>query len=172
MTRKMGTTDIETELLEVQSDLFRFALKLTREENRAMDLLQETNIKALIGSGGYRPGTCFKSWVFTIMYHSFINQCRREQAMETVENPCYILPTGSTVEDCLLCDYSGFATDIERAVNSLPLIYREVFREFLAGRKYSEIAEALQLALGTVKSRINISRIYLRLFLDGYRSSL
>ncbi len=168
----METTDIETELLEVQSDLFRFALKLTREENRAMDLLQETNIKALIGSGGYRPGSCFKSWVFTIMYHSFINQCRREQAMETVENPCYILPAGSTVEDCLLCDYSGFATDIERAVNSLPPIYREVFREFLAGRKYSEIAEALQLALGTVKSRINISRIYLRLFLDGYRSSL
>ena len=168
----METTDIETELLEVQSDLFRFALKLTREENRAMDLLQETNIKALIGSGGYKPGTCFKSWVFTIMYHSFINQCRREQAMETVEDPCYILPTGSTAADCLLCDYSGFETDIERAVNSLPPIYREVFREFLAGRKYSEIAETLQLALGTVKSRINISRIYLRLFLDGYRSSL
>ena len=137
-----------------------------------MDLLQETNIKALIGSSGYKPGTCFKSWVFTIMYHSFINQCRKEQAMETVENPCYILPTSSTVEDCLLCDYSGFATDIERAVNSLPPIYREVFREFLAGRKYSEIAEALQLALGTVKSRINISRIYLKLFLNGYRSSL
>ena len=168
----METTNIEAELLEVQSDLFRFALKLTREENRAMDLLQETNIKALIGSGGYKPGTCFKSWVFTIMYHSFINQCRREQAMETVESPFCILPAGGTMEDSLLCDYSGFETDIERAINSLPHIYREVFWEFLAGRKYSEIAEALQLALGTVKSRINISRIYLRLFLDGYRSSL
>ena len=168
----MGTTNIETELLAVQSDLLHFALKLTREENRAMDLLQETNIKALIGSGSYRPGTCFKSWVFTIMYHSFINLCRREQAMETVESPFCILPAGGTVVDYLLCDYSGFATDIERAVNSLPPIYREVFMEFLAGRKYSEIADALQLALGTVKSRINISRIYLRLFLNGYRSSL
>ena len=168
----METTNIETELLAVQSDLLHFALKLTREENRAMDLLQETNIKALIGSSGYKPGTCFKSWVFTIMYHSFINLCRKEQAMETVENPCYILPAGGTAVDCLLCDYSGFETDIERAVNSLPPIYREVFREFLAGRKYSEIAEALQLALGTVKSRINISRIYLRLFLNGYRSSI
>ena len=166
----METASIESELLAVQSDLLRFAIKLTREENRAMDLLQETNIKALIGSGSYRPGTCFKSWVFTIMYHSFINQCRKEQAMETVENPCYILPTGSTAVDCLHCDYSGFATDIERAVNSLPHIYREVFMEFLAGRKYSEIAELLQLALGTVKSRINISRIYLKLFLNGYRS--
>ncbi len=168
----METASIESELLAVQSDLLRFALKLTREENRAMNLLQETNIKALIGSGSYRPGTCFKSWVFTIMYHSFINQCRKEQAMETVESPFCILPAGGAIEDSLLCDYSGFETDIERAVNSLPPLYRVVFREFLAGRKYSEIAELLQLALGTVKSRINISRIYLKLFLNGYRSSL
>ena len=74
------------------------------------------------------------------------------------------------MEDSLLCDHSGFETDIERAINSLPPLYRVVFREFLAGRKYSEIAELLQLALGTVKSRINISRIYLKLFLNGYRS--
>ena len=90
--------------------------------------------------------------------------------METVESPFCILPAGGAIEDSLLCDYSGFETDIERAVNSLPPLYRVVFREFLAGRKYSEIAELLQLALGTVKSRINISRIYLKLFLNGYRS--
>lgn len=165
----METTDIEQELLGLQGDLMRFALRLTGDEDGAMDLLQETNLKVLVGHRKFVQGTCFRAWVFAIMHNSFRTLCRRENMRSVVENLYCIAPSGAGSEESLPCDYPGFAADIECAMASLPACYRYVIEEFLVGSKYCDIAVRLSLPIGTVKSRINIGRIYLRRFLGGYR---
>ena len=73
----MDTAKFRRELLEVQSELQRFAYKLTADKEEANDLLQETSLKALGNMDKYTPDTNFKGWVYTIMRNIFINNYRK-----------------------------------------------------------------------------------------------
>ena len=74
----MDTAKFRRDLLEVQSELQRFAYKLTADRDEANDLLQETSLKALGNMDKYAPDTNFKGWVYTIMRNIFINNYRKE----------------------------------------------------------------------------------------------
>ena len=75
----MKTVDFTQHLLNVQSELFRFAFKLTADREEANDLLQETSLKALDNEEKFTPDTNFKGWMYTIMRNAFINNCRTKQ---------------------------------------------------------------------------------------------
>ena len=68
----MKTVDFTQHLLNVQSELFRFAFKLTADREEANDLLQETSLKALDNEEKFTPDTNFKGWMYTIMRNIFI----------------------------------------------------------------------------------------------------
>ena len=69
----MRTASFTQNLLGMQSELHRFALKLTADKEEADDLLQETSLKALDNEDKYTPDTNFKGWMYTIMRNIFIN---------------------------------------------------------------------------------------------------
>ena len=69
----MNSITFQKDLLGVQSDLLRFAYKLTSDREEANDLLQETSLKALDNEDKYVPDTNFKGWMYTIMRNIFIN---------------------------------------------------------------------------------------------------
>ena len=73
----MKTVDFTQHLLNVQSELFRFAFKLTADREEANDLLQETSLKALDNEEKFTPDTNFKGWMYTIMRNIFINNYRK-----------------------------------------------------------------------------------------------
>ncbi|MBR5848574.1 MAG: RNA polymerase sigma factor, partial [Bacteroidaceae bacterium] len=73
----MDAAKFRRELLEVQSELHRFAYKLTADRDEANDLLQETSLKALDNMDKYMPDTNFKGWMYTIMRNIFINNYRK-----------------------------------------------------------------------------------------------
>ena len=68
----MKTVDFTQHLLSIQTELFRFAFKLTADREEANDLLQETSLKALDNEEKFTPDTNFKGWMYTIMRNIFM----------------------------------------------------------------------------------------------------
>ena len=158
-------------LLGLQSNLLNFAYQLTTSREAAQDLVQDTTLKVLDNEAKYVDNINFKGWVFTIMRNIFINNYRRQVRNATVVD---------TTEDLYhlnLSQESGFETpegsfaakEISAAINSFSDEYKDPFSMYIAGYKYSEIAEEMGLPLGTVKSRIFFARKRLQGMLKDYR---
>ncbi len=166
-----NSTTFQNELLSVQGDLLRFAYKLTADREEANDLLQETSLKALDNEDKYLPDTNFKGWMYTIMRNIFINNYRRavrEQTfVDTTDNLYHLnLPQNSGFEST---ESAYDLKEMHRIVNSLPREYKVPFSMHVSGFKYREIAEKLDLPLGTVKSRIFFTRQKLQAALKDFR---
>lgn len=167
----MKTVDFTQHLLSIQTELFRFAFKLTTDREEANDLLQETSLKALDNEEKFTPDTNFKGWMYTIMRNIFINNYRK-----TVRDQTFVDQTDNLFHLNLPQD-SGFDStegaydlkEIHRIVNALPKDYRVPFAMYVSGFKYREIAEKLGLPLGTVKSRIFFTRQRLQNDLKDFR---
>ena len=167
----MKTIDFTQQLVNVQSELFRFAFKLTADREDANDLLQETSLKALDNEEKYTPDTNFKGWIYTIMRNIFINNYRK-----TMRDQTFVDQTDNLFHLNLSQD-SGFDSteaaydlkEIHRTVNALPKEYRVPFAMYVSGFKYREIADKLGLPLGTVKSRIFFTRQKLQEELKDFR---
>ena len=125
----MKTVDFTQHLLSIQTELFRFAFKLTADREEANDLLQETSLKALDNEEKFTPDTNFKGWMYTIMRNIFINNYRK-----TVRDQTFVDQTDNLFHLNLPQD-SGFDStegaydlkEIHRIVNALPKDYRVPF---------------------------------------------
>ena len=167
----MKSLSFKKDLIDAQDELLRFALKLTTDREEAYDLLQETSLKALDNEEKYLPDTNFKGWMYTIMRNIFINNYRK-----VVRDQTFVDRTDSLYHLSLPQD-SGFEStegsydlkEMRRIVNALPKDYRVPFSMHVSGFKYREIAEKLNLPLGTVKSRIFFTRQKLQEELKDFR---
>ncbi len=156
----MKTFIFKDSLLSVQEELFRFAYKLTANREEANDLLQETSLKALDNEDKFIPDTNFRGWMYTIMRNIFINNYRKVVRDQTFVDHTDNLYHLNRSQDSGF-DHTESAYDlkeIHRAVNMLPKEYKVPFAMHMSGFKYREIAEKLNLPLGTVKSRIFFTR--------------
>lgn len=167
----MRTANFAQNLLSLQPELLNFAYKLTADHEEANGLLQETSLKALDNEDRYTDETNFKGWIYTIMRNIFINNYRktlRDQTyVDTTDNQ-YFLNQGIDIE----VDSTEVAYDlkeIRHIVNGLSKEYRVPFAMYVSGFKYREIADRLGLPLGTVKSRIYITRQKLQQDLKDFR---
>lgn len=157
-------------LVGLQGNLLSFAYQLTTNREAAEDLLQDTTLKALDNEEKYVDNVNFKGWIFTIMRNIFINNYRWTVRKATVIDQTEDLYHLNISQDSGLDTPEGsFAVkEISAAVNAFSPEYREPFSMFLAGYKYNEIAEKMNLPLGTVKSRIFFARKKLREQLKDY----
>ena len=167
----MKSLSFEKDLVGVQEELLRFAYKLTTDREEANDLLQETSLKALDNEDKYTPDTNFKGWMYTIIRNIFINNYRkvvRDQTfVDQTDNLYHInLPQDSGFEST---ESAYDLKEMRRVVNALPKEYRVPFAMHVSGFKYREIAEKLDLPLGTVKSRIFFTRQRLQEELKDFR---
>ncbi len=156
----MDAVKFRMELLEAQSSLQQFAYKLTGDKEDANDLLQETSLKALSNMDKYVPDTNFKGWLFTIMRNIFINSYRRvvrEQTFVDHSDNLYLLNQSEVDMDYIVENGYDFK-EIKRAIASLSYDMQQPFVMHISGYKYREIADKLKLPIGTVKSRIFLTR--------------
>ena len=154
----METRIFQNELMALQPSLERFAVSLTGNNDDAKDLVQETFLKALTYQDKYQDDTNLKAWTFTIMKNTFINSYRKMvkhgMVLDGSENQFLInsRPAQLTPES----DFSH--SEISRKINQLEPEFRIPFQMHTSGYKYKEIADRLDLKIGTVKSRIFFSR--------------
>ncbi len=130
-----------------QSAVRNFLRRLARNDvERANDLAQETFIKTYQALRSYRGAARFSTWLFRIAYHTFLNDERgRRSAVEFDEET----HGGATDTAAAIAT----ALDVDRALEQLPVRQRAVFDlHYKKGMTHSEIADALELPIGTVKS--------------------
>ncbi len=180
-TQNVVSEDFEAGVLAQLDSLYRTALRLTRNPQEAEDLVQETMLKAFRFADSYQRGTNLRAWLFRILNTSAINRFRK-QATHPVTTS---LPEGedfylynrirdmtgqelnAAAEDEVLSQYLD--EDVYRALNNLPLNFRmPVILADIEGLSYKEIAEALQIPIGTVMSRISRARRQLQQSLWEY----
>ena len=167
----MGTAKFQSNLMSLQANMLNFAYMLTSNRDDAYDLLQDTTLKALDNEDKFTEGTNFKGWVFTIMRNIFINNYRRGARQATVVDTTENLYLLNIAQDSGMetPDGSYSVSEISDSINDLPEEFRIPFSMHVAGYKYNEIAEHMQLPLGTVKSRIFFARKKLQQRFADYR---
>ena len=170
----MATDTFETEALSFLDALYRTALRMTRSEADAEDLVQETYIRAFRFRQQFTPGTNLKAWLFRILTNTFINSYRRRQAQpefteldDVDEFSLYRkmsdLRAASSSPDPETEFLSGIVdSEVTDALADLPEKFRNVVLLDVEGFSYKEIAEMLGIPIGTVMSRLHRGRKFLQ----------
>ncbi len=166
----MTTIQFQNSLTSMESKLYYFALSLTCNSDKAHDLVQETYLKALTYQNKFSSDTNLMAWIYTIMKNTFINEYRRTiKAKTTLEGQINRLQISFTKDDFYpSVDSIHAEKEIYKRIDLLEEEFREPFQLFLNGYKYKEIAEKLDLPVGTVKSRIFFTRKKLSRWLSDY----
>lgn len=160
----MSTVEFNQMLLNNTDFLKPFAFTLTRDNETARDLLQETMCRALSNREKYNVGTNIKAWLYTIMRNIFINNYRRKLKQniifDSTPNDFFIDYRQATVANN--AESALKLKEIHAAVEQLPAIFKSPFVLYFEGFKYHEIAHVLNEPLGTIKSRIHFARKLLK----------
>jgi RNA polymerase sigma-70 factor (ECF subfamily) len=158
----------ERDALPLLSGLYGAALRLTRNPADAEDLLQETYLRAYRGFGGFTEGTNLKAWLYRILTNTFINAYRKRQREPVTvledEIPDWYLydrmnEDGETAsaESQVLDRIPD--QDVKEALDALPEGFRmAVWLADVEGFAYKEIAQILEITIGTVMSRLHRGR--------------
>ena len=168
----MNGIQFQQKLLSLQENMMNFALMLTANRDDAQDLLQDTTLKVLDNQDKFVDNVNFKGWVLTVMRNIFINNYHKIVRVQTVVDSSADLYNLDVVND------SGFDSpdkayqikEITKAINGLNDDLKVPFSMFLRGYKYNEIAEKLNVPLGTVKSRIFFARQELQKRLKDFQN--
>jgi RNA polymerase sigma-70 factor (ECF subfamily) len=163
--------EFNTKLISMERRLERFAMSLTANREDARDLLQETYLKALSSKDKFIEFTNFDAWAYTIMKNTFINNYRKAVRQNTVVDTTTDLfyLNNSKESNFVKPDSSVQQKEITKHINSLQDELKIPFLMHTQGYKYKEIAEELDLKIGTVKSRIFFTRKKLMESLSDYR---
>lgn len=173
--------DFERLAMEHLPSLYSTALRMTRNPADAEDLVQETFLRAFRGFGGFQEGTNLRAWLFRILTNTHINRYRAQQRrpehseLDEGEDLHLYKRMGGleavaakrTAEDIALDTFSE--AEVQKAVDSLPEAFRlPVLLADVEGFHYKEIAEILDIPIGTVMSRLHRGRNALQRALFQY----
>ena len=170
----MAADPFETQALSFLDALYRTALRMTRSEAEAEDLVQETYIRAFRFRDQFTLGTNLKAWLFRILTNTFINQYRRKAArpetteLDDVEESILYrhmrdVSPGSASPDpeAELID-NTLSSEVKEALEALPEKFRTTLLLDVEGFAYKEIAELLDIPIGTVMCRLHRGRKFLQ----------
>jgi len=158
-------------VLENQKNVYNLALKMTRNEEDALDLSQEAFVKAFKQLGNFRGDSRFSVWLYRLTYNLCIDFLRKKKKESNVVSLDYEDDSGEAMsleipdlrdmpEDSIV--RGEMRRNITESIYELPLKHREmvVMRE-ITGMSYDEIAKTLRMNVGTVKSRLARARLKL-----------
>jgi RNA polymerase sigma-70 factor (ECF subfamily) len=157
--------------MDLMPSLYSAALRMTRNRADAEDLVQETYLRAYRGYSGFKEGTNIKAWLYRILTNTYINIYRAkkrrpdETELDEVED-LYLYRriggleaamAGRSAEDELLDRFTE--SEVKEAIEELPDTFRmAVMLADVEGFSYKEIAEILDIPIGTVMSRLHRGR--------------
>ncbi len=169
--------EFEREAVPHMDLLYNYALRMTGNTADADDLVQETYLKAFRFWDKYEKGTNIKAWLFRIMKNSYINRYRKESKepdtvdYDEVKNFYNTIKDDSTDTDDLGERMFGnlLSDEVAKALESLPVDFRTVVILCdIESLTYEEIADFVEIPIGTVRSRLHRGRKMLRIKLFEY----
>jgi RNA polymerase sigma-70 factor (ECF subfamily) len=156
----MSTAEYYTLVEHQRSYLKNYAYKLTRNSDDADDLMQDTFLKAIHYKDKFLDATNLKAWLSIIMKNTFINNYRRAKKKQEVDQ--HVVNTIKETMRMSVHDSSPYSNmlfnELSVLIQKLKSDYKLPLELFIEGYKYNEIADQLNLPLGTVKSRIFLAR--------------
>ncbi len=166
----MTAIEFNHQLLSLEKKLTLFACRLTYNMETAKDLVQDTMLKAITYREQFQNDTNLKAWTYTILKNTFINNYRKSTRQKTIfDNTSNLFFLSTTQESRNVSAESAYsAKEIQKVIEELNDDLRIPFKMHVEGYKYKEIAEKLNLNIGTVKSRIFFSRKKLMDVLENY----
>jgi RNA polymerase sigma-70 factor (ECF subfamily) len=149
----MTTTDFQAQIISLQDKITGFALQYTRNMENAKDLAQETILRAFLNHDKFRSNTNLKGWLKIMMRNIFINGIRKKSnQLIHCDSDSYIVMNG---ESDAYTPFNELMTgQIIEKIEALSDDIRVPFELHLEGFKYKEIADQLNIPIGTVKSRV------------------
>jgi RNA polymerase sigma-70 factor, ECF subfamily len=145
--------------------VYNLCLRTLRDVEEAKDAAQEAFFKAFRGLRTYRPAAKFSTWIFSIAYHCCCDRLQRRKRISGSELPDRADPSPGPAA---LAERSDEAHALRAAIDELPEKYRAVITLYhLQGRQYEEIAQVLNLPMGTVKTHLFRAKEQLRRRLAG-----
>ena len=176
------TKRFERDALQYMNQLYAAALRYTRNQDDAQDLVQDTYAKAYTSFHQFEPGTNLKAWLYRVLTTTFINNYRKDQRRpqtsdseiedwQLADAASHTSDQGKSTEDVVLENLPD--SDIKRALTEIPEEFRmAVYLADVEGFSYKEIAEIVNVPTGTVMSRLHRGRKLLREKLSGYAREL
>jgi len=151
------------DLVQLQDQLFYYALQLTEDREDALDLVQETSFKALKNRNRLHNNEHIRAWLYTILKNTYINYLRsshyRQLTYDGEELNNYISPNdgpnGTPYEQLE-------RKELHEIIGMLPGAYEKPIKMFLSGYSYKEISKQMNIPIGTVKSRIHLGKKQIR----------
>jgi RNA polymerase sigma-70 factor (ECF subfamily) len=171
----------ERDALIFANPLYSAALRYTRNQQDAEDLVQDTFAKAFNSFHQFEPGTNLKAWLYRILTTTFINTYRKDQRRPQIsdgevedwqifEAASHTSDQGKSAEDVVLENLPD--GDVKEALAAIPEDFRMVvYYADVEGYSYKEIAEIVGVPTGTVMSRLHRGRKLLRASLTEYAKS-
>jgi len=161
----LDNKDFEKLALPLLDGLYNFACWLSGDADEAHDLVQETFLKALKGFASFRSGTNFRAWMFRILRNTFLTSRtgleRRNTAQQDEQGFEDSVISPDTPELAML--RRADTQLVQTAIAALPPVFREVILlADMQEMRYQEIAEALDIPIGTVMSRLARARKQVR----------
>ncbi len=167
----------EREVASCRSQLYPAALRMTRNPSDAEDLVQETMTRAYAGLRNFTPGTNVRAWLYRILTNTFINSCRKrsrepaqtlraefEQILDARDGPGQSARSAEAEALDKVAD-----SEVMQALMELPEGFRAaIYLADVEGYPYRDVAEMLQIPIGTVMSRLHRGRGKLRKRLAAY----
>jgi RNA polymerase sigma-70 factor, ECF subfamily len=162
--------EFDREMVPHMDTMYNYALYLTGRREAAQDLLQETFLKAFRFFESFQQGTNSKAWLYRIMRNTFINDYRRDKRIpDHVEYDDQISGPHVLVQETISQEHLSqeavselFEDDIASAISALPEKYKSVvILRDIEDLQYEEIAEAMEIPIGTVRSRLHRARAIL-----------
>jgi len=151
------------DLVQLQEQLFYYALQLTEDREDALDLVQETSFKALKNRNRLHNNDHIRAWLYTILKNTYINYLRsshnRQLTHDSEELNNYAAPYGGSNG----APYDQLEKkELYEIIGMLPGAYEQPIKMFLSGYSYKEIAKQMDIPIGTVKSRIHLGKKQIR----------
>lgn len=143
-----------------QKKLLRYAMNLVKDENKAVDVVQESFIKAFVNLNGFNTKKKFSSWIYRIVHNEAMNSIKKYKK-ETPWLDDIDIPSDENIEDDF--EQKEITAEVERCLEKMPLIYAEpITLHYIEEKSYREISDILRIPIGTVSVRMSRAKVLMK----------
>ena len=156
-----GKTDLFSVIIDRYEDrLFRYAKNIIKDENKAIDIVQDSFIKTYVNLNGFNTTKKFSSWIYRITHNESLNAIKKYHKEIAIPEDVDFQSSDDTEEEFIQRET---VEKVNKCLDNIPILYSEpLVLFFIEEKSYEEISDILQIPMGTVATRISRAKIIMK----------